>query len=217
MNKEKLHNNIVASKSESFLRIDSKMRKEKYSLQFDLIAKKILNESLLITPTDEYIIREIEFYYFSENHTDYYCHRNERQKTNSKLYFHRFKNPDKYIHLKQKGIDLTIGNGLDTYGGTLIRAIQNNLSNEIITGIGKITNKIITDIKGADKIIDIYENDQSIFDQSSIIHLTKTENNKLDIFKKPRIGINLKKDDTDRFFHQVNYNYFTYPQIKKLT
>ena len=60
---------------------------------------------------------------------DFYCHKNERQLTNQKLYFHRFKDPvkdpEKYERLKQKGMDITVGNGESIFGGILIRTIEN--------------------------------------------------------------------------------------------
>ena len=102
--------------------------RELFQLEFDRIAKRILGEYLLVTPKQSYVIREIEFYYFSEHHQDYYCHKNPKQLTNSNFYFHRYVSPEKYLNLKQKGIDLTIGNSYNCYGGVLIRAIQNSES-----------------------------------------------------------------------------------------
>ena len=196
------------------LTINEHDKREDYQSDFDKIAKVLLNETELITKENSYRIREIEFYYHSDNHTDFYCHKNERQKKSNRLYFHRFKNPDKYERLKQKGIDITIGNGKSIYGGILIRAIENIKTNEILTGIGNITNQIINEIGGTSVIQDIYNSNKTIFDSSAPIYLKSFLDNGLKIFKKHRQGLNLKKEDLESFYLNSKYNYFTYPLIE---
>ena len=196
--------------------INEHNKKEDYQSDFDRIAKVLLNEKELVTQENFYRIREIEFYYYSAKHTDLYCHRNDRQLKNNSLYFHRFKDPEKYVRLKQKGIDITRGNGKTIYGGILIRAIENTKTNEIFTGIGKLTNRVISDIGSTFVIQDIYNADKSIFDSSALIYLKPVEGNGLRIFKKRRQGLNLKKDDTGGFYLDSKYNYFTYPVIEEL-
>lgn len=191
-------------------------KREEYQSDFDRIAKVLLNHTELITDKNIYRIREIEFYYYSVIHKDFYCHKNERQLTNQKLYFHRFKDAEKYERLKQKGIDITIGNGESTFGGILIRAIENEKTKEIITGIGNLTNQIISDINGTFSILELYKSDKNIFDSTGLIFLNTGKNNRLKIFKKHRQGLNLKKEDTDKFYLNSKYNYFTYPEIEVL-
>jgi hypothetical protein len=82
----------------------------------------LLNHTELITKENSYRIREIEFYYYSVIHTDFYCHKNKRQLTGQKLYFHRFKDPEKYERLKQKGMDITVGNGINLSNFTAFMA-----------------------------------------------------------------------------------------------
>ena len=199
------------------LTINRNEKREDYQYDFDKIAKILLNQTELIANNCSYRIREIEFYYFSNNHTDFYCHKNLRQLSNQRLYFHRFKDPEKYIRLKQKGIDITNGNGESIFGGILIRAIENNETNQIITGIGNLTNQIISDIGGTFSISDIYASDKDIFDSSALIYLKISQNNGLKIFKKHREGIKLKKEDTDSFYLNAKYNYFSFPEIEVLT
>ncbi len=196
-------------------KIQTKKHKEQF-IEFDRIAKLLLNRCIFQTPKESYLIREIEFYYSSGDHTDHYCHENPRQLTNSRLYFHRFNNPEKYKKLRRKGIDITIGDDSNVYGGILIRTLQNIKTKEVISGIGKITNEIIDEIGGAEIITTIYENDNSILDQNSILRLLETENNNLTIYKKQRIGLNRKESDSDGFYHSAKYNYFTYPEIEVL-
>ena len=191
-------------------------KREEYQAEFDRIARKLLNSYKLITPENIYIIREIEFYYYAENHTDFYCHKSNRQLNKSTFYFHRFKDPEKYLRLRQKGIDITFGNQKNTYGGILIRAIQNIDSGDVFTGIGKLTNQIIDEISGAKEIQKLYESDDNVFNKSSCLHLLYSDNNRLKIFKKCRQGLNQKTSDSDEFYLNAAYNYFTYPEILEL-
>lgn len=198
------------------LTIPRDLKKGKHQVEFDRIAKKLLNTCELRTPENAYLIREIEFYYYSDNHTDYYCHKNSEQLNNSTFYFHRFKDPEKYLRLKQKGIDITFGNqSCCEYGGILIRAIQNINSGNIFTGIGKLTNHIIGEIGGPKEIQKLY-NSGDVFKKSSNLHLFCSDNNQLKIFKKCRQGLNHKPKDTDKFYLNATYNYFTYPEISEL-
>lgn len=198
------------------LTINEHDKREEYQSDFDRIAKVLLNHTELITKKNSYRIREIEFYYYSVIHTDFYCHKNERQLSNQKLYFHRFKDSEKYERLKQKGIDITVGNGESIFGGILIRAIENVKTNEIITGIGNLTNQIISDINGTFSILELYKSNKNIFDSSGLIFLKTGQSNGFKIFKKHRQGLNLKKEDTDKFYLDSKYNYFTHPEIEVL-
>lgn len=191
-------------------------KREEYQIEFDRVAKDILNSYELRTPANSYLIREIEFYYYTENHTDFYCHKNDRQLNNSTFYFHRFKDPEKYLRLKQKGIDITFGKQENIYGGILIRAIQDINSGNVYTGIGKLTNRIIDEIGGTKEIQKLYDSNNSVFDKSSSLYLLNSHNNGLRIFKKHRQGLNQKASDSDKFYLKSVYNYFTYPKISEL-
>lgn len=200
----------------NLLNIINFKKREEYQTDFDRIARKLLNSYKLITPRNSYIIREIEFYYYAENHTDFYCHKSIRQLNKSTFYFHRFKDPEKYLRLRQKGIDITFGNQKNTYGGILIRAIQNINSEDIFTGIGKLTNQIIDEIGGPKEIQKLYKSDDNVFNKNSSLHLLCSDNNQLKIFKKCRQGLNQKPSDSDKFYLNSAYNYFTYPEIFEL-
>lgn len=199
------------------LTIKEHNNREEYQSDFDRIAKTLLNHTILKTIENSYRIREIEFYYHSAIHTDFYCHKNDRQLKNQRLYFHRFKDPEKYVRLKHKGIDITLGNGEEIFGGILIRAIENIETNEIITGIGNLANQIIIDIGGTFSILELYESNKNIFDSTGPIYLDTGKENSFKIFKKIRQGLNLAKEDVDKFYLDSKYNYFTYPEIEVLT
>jgi hypothetical protein len=191
-------------------------KREDYHLDFDEIAKVLLNRTKLISKNNSYRIREIEFYYYSSYHLDIYCHKNKRQLTSLRLYFHRFKDPKKYIRLKQKGMDITIGKGSSVYGGILIRTVENIKTKVIYTGIGNLSNQIIKDIGGTVYIQELYNSDKNIFESSPLIYLEECSENELKIFKKNRQGLKLKNGDSDRFYLNSKYNYFTYPEIEEL-
>ncbi|WP_038250916.1 hypothetical protein [Ghiorsea bivora] len=193
--------------------------KEGYQTDFDKIAKVLLNRAELKVNKTAYRIIEIEFYYHAANHIDVYCHKNPRQRKSQRLYFHRFNESGKYDALRRKGIDITLGDENEVYGGILIRAVENIRTKKIITGIGKLTNQIIDGVGGAnrtDSVRKIYKEDKNIFDSSGMVYLQSSQENSLPIFKKQRQGLNQKKGDEDKFYLDVKYNYFTYPEIEVL-
>ena len=136
--------------------------------------------------------------------------RDNKQRAN--FYFHRFKDSEKYLRLRQKGIDITFGIPDKSHGGILIRAIQNINSGDVFTGIGKLTNQIIDEIGGPKEIQKLYDSGD-VFNKSSNLHLFCSDNNQLKIFKKCRQGLNPKTSDSDKFFLNSAYNYFTYPEV----
>ena len=190
--------------------------KEEFQSEFDRIAKEILHNYHLVTPVDSYIIREIEFYYFSKTHQDNSCHQNKRQLLNSRFYFHRFKDPSKYLNQKRKGIDITFGNNMENFGGILIRAIQSVKTHDVLLGIGNISNRIIFELGGPNKILDLYRIDNDVFDKTALLHLAKEDINEFKIFRKGRQGLLLDKNVVNKFFLNASYNYFTYPELTEL-
>lgn len=113
-------------------------------------------------------------------------------------------------------MDITVGNGESIFGGILIRTIENEKTKEIITGIGNVANRIISDMNGTSGIRELYKYDKNIFDPTGLVFLKTGQNNGLKIFKKHRQGLNLKKEDADKFYLNSKYNYFTYPEIEVL-
>lgn len=190
------------------LSITYKSVKQDFLSAFSLIAEKILNGLTLCTPRSVYRICEIEFYYFSQNHPDPYCHKNERQLLQNRLYFHRFKNPGKYPNLKQKGMDITFGHQPDIFAGILLRTILDLPTGKVVAGPAKIINRIIPDIGGPEFIKKIHGKNLDVFDPDSIIQLRKQKMKKLKIHRKPRIGLTQKTLDKNSFFLNAPYNYF---------
>ena len=94
---------------------------------FDRIANDILNKKVLLVNGNEFIITEIEFYYFFEKiHEDNYTH--EHRRNVGEWRFHN------------QGIDITFQSTKESDGGILIRGIK--IDNEHINGPRKIIQKI---------------------------------------------------------------------------
>ena len=72
------------------------------------IADRFFNQTIIVSNTVEYRIREIEFYLRSDDHQDEYTHCNQDQTEYGKWYFHKFKNGT-YKVGTFKGLDLTLG------------------------------------------------------------------------------------------------------------
>jgi len=177
--------------------------------KFDEIAIELLWHTKLIAGSQEYFIREIEFYFSSDHykHMDPYAHKHRRQLSLSQWYFHRYTSIDTYQNQKFKGVDITFGNSqYNNFGGILIRKIENKT--RITSGIGNIVNLIIKEI-GAPKFEKLANDDLSVFDKNSPLRIESfiTSNTNRSIFKGPRIGLKAEKDQNDRFL-KLNYNYF---------
>lgn len=82
---------------------------------------------------------------------------------NNRLYFYRFKDAEKYIRLKQKGIDITIGNG-KTIG--LIKAASHHCQVLIATQSVSMVNNfspddlVVIERKGRDSQYKRYTSDE---------------------------------------------------------
>ncbi|AYV79884.1 MAG: hypothetical protein Gaeavirus1_21 [Gaeavirus sp.] len=161
--------------------------------KFTTLATVLLTQFKLQINDITCTIEEVEIYYNSPNHKDEYTHKNKDQLANSKWYFHQYPNGT-YKSGTYKGLDITFGNGLDTYGGVLIRSIQNVTTKEFITGPCNTVNYILmqtnstdtTDLVSKMKDLHITNNDNPIY----LIHDEQHEH--ATIFAGPRVGLSLK-------------------------
>lgn len=94
---------------------------------FDRIATEILNKKILLVNDYEFILTEIEFYYFfNKVHEDNYTHEHKRDA--GEWRFHN------------QGIDITFQWTDESDGGILIRGLK--IENEYVNGPRKIIQKI---------------------------------------------------------------------------
>lgn len=166
-------------------------------MDFDKVSQKLMNETILYVNSKPYRIVELEYYLYNSQHPDIFCHNNEMQLKKSHWYFHR---TGKFINSNYKagtykGLDITFGNDLDSYGGILIRSLQSLETDEVIEGPCKCVNLIlklcnVTNIKELVSNIDlnVYKKD--------LLYISKNESIQHKSFVKgPRIGLTFKGKD----------------------
>jgi hypothetical protein len=117
-----------------------------YNHIFNRIANFLLFNTRLYLPTERtFKLLEIEFYLndATNDHDDPYSHKHEHQLTCGEWYFHRV-GKNGYRGGTRKGIDITFGSAeRKIYGGILIRAIQDELTKEVIEGPSLIVDKVL--------------------------------------------------------------------------
>jgi hypothetical protein len=166
----------------------------KTEVVFKSIAEVLMNKMCIAVGSKKYRIAECEFYY-DDNHTYQdpflYCNKNKRE--------------DKYPELKQKqrlqwffhysGLDITIGNGDNIYGGILIRSLQCVDDNTYIAGPLKSVNTLLNDAHNS------ITNDKSIM---TLVELHKDQFYKIAPHQTTRIGLDKTKIATDSVekYHQ---------------
>lgn len=202
---------------------------------FDEVAILLLRHSKLVAGQSSYLLKEIEFYFFSDfyQHQDPYVHSNQyktvqRQREFGEWYFHRYKSAEAYLKLKIRGLDLTFGSKeLGNYGGILIRKIQNLQTNQYITGPGRIVGKVIEDI-GVENLNDAATNlDQKVFELNAPIHIEAFEISgemqnyivnsvNLPILKRKRHGLLYPELETEISFYEKLYCYFNDQEVKQV-
>jgi hypothetical protein len=87
------------------------------------MARAAICRSDLVIAGKRLRVLEVEFYLYRDGHEDPFVHCHEKQLTRGEWYFHREKSAR--IGFTLKGLDLSFGDGEQTYGGMLIRAIAN--------------------------------------------------------------------------------------------
>lgn len=121
-----------------------------------------------------------------------------------------------------KGMDLTFG-GEKHYGGMLIRAIMNLTTKEYIEGPCNSVSVLLNNA-GVKEFKDLKlpswpDNDGSAFDAKSPLgHLVfcGTELPHRDIVTSPRVGLTLKRYDTEKEKYLLaDYRYLNFPELCK--
>jgi len=107
---------------------------------FLCFSQKLMNDFYLKILDDNYEICDIEFYYFSPRHEDFFVHKNKLQKTS----------PNIYVHKKawnRAGLGLSFGLDLkedNFYGSILLRGVKHK--DNYFTGISRVKNLIFENI-----------------------------------------------------------------------
>ena len=178
---------------------------------FEFIANKLLNGTIILINSKRFRICELEFYLYDESHKDEYVHRDPEQKRELCWYFHKFKTGN-YKSGTFKGMDLTFGS-MNRYCGILIRSILNIKNDKMIEGPCNTVNTILKKYKiesinefTNNKILSAIQNRRRFIVQHSK-NLKKEP-----IYSGQRVGL------SDKFpnFRSRPYRFLIYPKrIKK--
>ena len=147
---------------------------------FKGIAKLLLNNYHIETPSTKYRLTEIEFYYYNENHPDEstYGYSKKTSKPKSRIDLHKEKQRKTlnwFFHYS--GIDISIGNGTSP-GGILIRGIEKIGSpNEIFAG------PLIVQLELLNQGVSVNG------DRNIQLKLVKNEKESIEIFSRKRVNV----------------------------
>lgn len=185
---------------------------------FDAFANVILNHAILRVAEHSLIITEIEFYYrtvTTEIHNDTYVHGDRDQLSNECFYFHR-QNGGTYRGGTYKGLDITFGNGMDVYGGMLIRSVM--LGEEYIEGPCRTVDKILqlAERDSIQELVKPYPLPLSINGSNQIMYIEyAAESRNHRIFKGARVGLTFPKDldKTKLQYIMRPYRFTTHPNM----
>jgi len=147
---------------------------------FDSLAQLLMNYHGIKSGDNIYLITEIEFYFYSQQHSDPYTHRDNEQLTVCKWYFNGM------------GLDLTFGNKeFEIYGGILIRGIKKlGESPKYIDGPSKVLKELFSCMEDAFTA----GNGICLIELPSDQILGLSENH-----RAKRIGLPQKKEDTNNY------------------
>lgn len=194
----------------NYFDLNSKVYKDMTSMQdkFELFATHLLNDCVMYVGTQKYLLEEVEFYYHTDSHKDSYVHQIQDQKTSQQWYFHKYKT-GVYKSGTYKGMDLTFGNA-KTYGGILIRAIQNVGSGEYVIGPCNVVNHILKQLSISD-VQDLVSGMKSsdAFSDKNLFYLKKEKGTNNTIFKGPRVGLSAKYPQ----YMFLNYRFLKSPNV----
>lgn len=193
--------------------ITQQVRQSDLDKSFDEIAVGLLRQTKIVTPKDQYHLREIEIYFYDkENHPDPYTHKNKRQGEFGEWYFHRFTDIKTFLNSNRNGVDITFGNkATNLFGGILIRKIQNINTKELIVGINKVARELIKNVD-EENINEIALGfGQKAFDKEQLLHLEVDGNNySTPIFKTQRNGLTFKEDKLAKKYFKIPYCYYNH-------
>ncbi|NDC40132.1 MAG: hypothetical protein EBZ77_01025 [Chitinophagia bacterium] len=184
---------------------------------FSKAAEMLIRNSVLIAGQSQYQIKEIEFYFSSEEHKDPYVHSVQysnvhRQSEFGEWYFHRYLTRENYNH-NRRGLDLTIGDKeKNTSGGILVRGLKPLAGGKPIQGPSKVVNEILTQLdnfKSDYSIDDLAKGTGTfVFNTNSPLSIMPFEHPTSKLLNSKRLGLAPKSEDMDGNFRNALYRYF---------
>ncbi len=161
--------------------------------QFYELANAILNGITIQCGAEQFIVREVEFYYCNTAHPDQYTHCSEEQQQHCKFYFHKHKNGS-YKGGTYKGLDITMSHDGIVYLGCLIRSIENINTHEFIEGPCKSVDTFLH-LHHCNDVNDFVKTKSlplDIFEQKNGLYVVHNDVRRDDIYFGPRIGLSNK-------------------------
>ncbi len=187
--------------------------KDNVSKMFDELASTLLRQTVIVTPNNNFNLREIEIYLFDKDlHPDTYAHKNKRQLEFGEWYFHRFTDIEPFLKSNRNGLDITFGNKeKGIYGGILIRKIENVETKDLIVGINKVARELFDNI-GRENVKNIaLGTGQLAFDKEQLLHLkVGNPNFSKAIYKTQRYGLTFKNEEIANKYYKAAYCYYNH-------
>ncbi|CAF2129148.1 unnamed protein product [Rotaria magnacalcarata] len=180
-----------------------------YQTVFQTIADKLINSyELVLNAKHIFRLSEIEFYFYHQTrHPDTFAHRHPEQQRHSNWYFHRqgTSSTASYKAGTYKGVDITFGSPNDSsYGGILIRSIENKQTGQIYEGSCLVVDAILNlcDCKAIKELVEAKLNQNlRVFNEKSTMYLRPIQTATAatqQIIASPRVGLTLKVPSVDR-------------------
>ena len=176
---------------------------------FTSIGQVLLTGCRLAIAGQPYRIVEIEFYYFSADHPDPFCHRHPDQQRFGSWYFHR--QGSSYRNGTFKGLDIALGN-VTTFGGILLRSVETP-EGKIVDGPCLVVEEILRRTERP-TIGDFVRSNPGIdaWDRRGLISLIPAPVEDRPIWQSRRIGLTDRRDP-HRSYRDRMYRYLTEPRL----
>jgi hypothetical protein len=153
--------------------------------EFPFIANELFTKYYFDFNGKSYSIIEIEFYLHNPEHPDPYVHCLPEQLLPGYVYFHRTGINGKFRGGTFKGMDLTLGNLIDSHCGILIRTIYCLNTGNVVEGPCKVVNTLLEDFccSSIEEFLGAYPNAYSTIVRNYPIPI------KVDMLYGKRIGL----------------------------
>jgi len=182
-----------------------------FQTRFVTVAGSILNGMVLSIAGVGYRITEIEMYFNGGAHKDPFTHCSPDQGHSGMWYFHKVGNS--YKGGTYKGLDIAIGTPEKSFGGILIRSIENLTTGETIEGPCRTVDTILKEAGAADIKSFVEKQGDLKVTACPALQLQAAAEPTLPqrcVFVGPRFGLTVRKPEAAPFF-MAPYRFTTTP------
>ena len=163
---------------------------------FAELASLLLERTTLYVAERPYRFTELELYYRSDAHDDPFTHGDPLQKQLGYWYFHR--SGGTYRSGTYKGLDITFGDGA-AFGGVLIRGLERLDDAALLDGPCVVVDHLL-EVAGVRSIDELVQRFDGTIENAgrSPLYIELTGGAQRAVYATPRIGLSLKKENTER-------------------